>query len=236
MKYFIANWKMHGDTESISEYCLALNSLEIRHPQQCILALPAPLLPIAKKLLPNNAIQLAAQCVSQYASGAYTGDISATMYSDIGCQFALIGHSERRAIESIPHTCNQITQCISTKIQPILCIGESAEEKANLETKAVISAQIEPCLKLIQGESKLILAYEPRWAIGSGLTPSQDEIMIVTSWLKESYGCEVLYGGSVNDTNLAALGKTGIDGVLVGGASLDSKQTISMVKTCTQYF
>lgn len=235
MKYFIANWKMNGSAESLTNYCEQLISKEHLMPESVILALPALYIPLAQKMLHDTPIAIAAQCVSAHTDGAYTGQLSAQMFAEFGCQYALIGHSERRAMESIASTYDQMIQCLEAGIKPILCIGETLQEKKELKTKEVLASQLKPMLTLQAQDHDIWVAYEPRWAIGSGLTPDNNEINMIAEWFKNLTDSKFIYGGSVNPKNIENLSECTLDGFLVGGASLDYNLTNQMVDVCTQF-
>ena len=236
MKYFIANWKMNGSRATLEDYCAKLLANTPESSQaHTILALPAILIPTAQKILKSSKIQLAAQCISDQAEGAYTGQISAQMYAESGCTYALVGHSERRKIESIQSTCQQVTQCLSANIKPIICIGETLQEKNDAQTSSVLYNQLSPIIDIINDKNDVWIAYEPRWAIGSGLTPDNNEINIISEWVKEKIDTKFIYGGSVTPDNIQNLTSCYVDGFLVGGASLNYKLTNQMVDVCTHY-
>lgn len=226
MKYIIGNWKMNGVRALIDQFDQTLNPAPLS-PQDLYvgLSMPAPYLAIAVNQLSSRGIHIGAQAISSHPKGAFTGQTSAAMVKDIGGSFSLIGHSERRHHESIQDTQNQIEQCLIHDIVPILCIGETLEDYQNQKTNDVLEAQLEP-LRVLKpaANHKWLVAYEPRWAIGSGLTPSTEEIRMVSDWIKSRYACDVLYGGSVTAKNLASILSTGVDGALIGGASLDAEE------------
>lgn len=235
MKHFIANWKMNGSIEALETYCQHLANTKDFLNDSIILALPALYIPKAHQCLKNTPIAIAAQCVSAHKDGAYTGQLSARMFAELGCSYAIIGHSERRETESISSTYNQMLQCIHSGLKPILCIGETLQEKNEMRTIEVLTNQLQPMLTLKQQGHDIWVAYEPRWAIGSGLTPDNNEINIVAEWFKSLSASKFIYGGSVNPNNIENLAECTLDGFLVGGASLDYKLTNQMVNICTHY-
>ncbi|MDG2347962.1 MAG: triose-phosphate isomerase [Gammaproteobacteria bacterium] len=235
MKNFIANWKMNGSIRALETYCQSLADNKAHLTEGVILALPALYIPMAHHYLKNTPVAIAAQCVSAHNDGAYTGQLSARMFAELGCSYAIIGHSERRNIESIASTHNQMLQCIHSGLKPILCIGETLQEKNEMKTIKVLTDQLQPMLALEQQGHDIWVAYEPRWAIGSGLTPDNNEINIVAEWFKNLSATKFIYGGSVNPNNMENLAKCTLDGFLVGGASLDYDLTNQMVNICTHY-
>lgn len=244
-----ANWKMNGDSHHCQTFCQGLTAFCQENSLAANLVLfPAyPYLLTASRELGNQSgIALGAQSISQYQSGAYTGEISALMAKDSGCQYALIGHSERRTLfaETNEVIVEKAHQAIDSELRPMICIGESLAEREGQKTQAVLAAQIKPLLndeKILQ--SGFVLAYEPVWAIGTGLaaTPEQAEethqyiralLADCASELAEK--TPILYGGSVKPENAKALfaGKN-IDGALIGGASLNV-QSFWDIATCTK--
>nr|WP_069097123.1 triose-phosphate isomerase [Mesomycoplasma ovipneumoniae] len=179
-------------------------------------------------------LKIAAQNVSQFESGAYTGEISAKMLKDLGVSHIIIGHSERRMFfnETDEVLAQKIWQAQKYSMTPVFCVGETLEQYENKLTKKVIISQINAVKHVLDFE-KVIIAYEPIWAIGTGKTASATIANEISSLIKEEFGknVRVIYGGSVNSQNYADfLNSKLIDGILVGGASLDPKQFYKMVK------
>ena len=183
----------------------------------------------------NRGIKIGAQNIDFLETGARTGEISAPMIKDLGCEFSIIGHSERRILfdETNQIICQKLIQAHNYSMIPILCIGESDEENQANNTFNVLEKQIIEALTGITELSSLIIAYEPIWAIGSGKIPNPEEINSVHEMIKDvvqsrfpKIGLEsILYGGSVNFKNAPSLFKQqNIDGALIGGASLDGKE------------
>lgn len=229
-KIVAANWKMNGTFELAKELTSALKLLSYDLEMKIIICPPFVLLPFVEaKLKHNPDIALGGQDVSPHEFGAYTGEISASMLKEVGCQFVIIGHSERRRDhhETTNMILEKMNQAIKAGLTPILCIGESLDERKNNQTEKVLSAQLEPILK--QHQQGFILAYEPVWAIGTGLAATSKEIQETHGFLrKKLYNCgtiPILYGGSVNAANAKAIMSIkDVDGVLVGGASLKVKE------------
>ncbi|KZZ56516.1 hypothetical protein A3760_31115 [Oleiphilus sp. HI0122] len=175
-----------------------------------------------------------AQNVAEYAGGAYTGEVSAAMLKDFGCRAALIGHSERRTlfVESDERVVEKMSRLLEQGIAPILCVGESLEERESGNAKDVVGAQVDFVLSRFSAEqlSNLVIAYEPVWAIGTGKTASPEQAQEMHAHIRNvvaqadtnlSDGMSVLYGGSVNAATAKELfAQPDIDGGLVGGASL----------------
>lgn len=186
---------------------------------------------------PNT--KLASQDVSSIAKdfGAYTGETSALALKDIGITYSIIGHSERRSnlLENISTIKEKITSCLNAKITPIICIGESKEDRESGNYLSVISRELEEIKPNQKGD--IIIAYEPIWAIGTGTTPSEEEIGEIISFLKENTkslenNVFLVYGGSVNvDNAKAIISIAGIDGLLIGKASTDADELNAIMES-----
>ena len=190
-------------------------------------------------------IAYGAQDVSQHESGAYTGQISASMLTKLGCTFVAVGHSERREYqgETNEDVRAKAAQAVKHSLTPIVCFGEPVEVREQGDHVIYVLDQVAQCLEGFDAEevSKMVLAYEPIWAIGTGLTASpadaQEVCGSVRGWLADKYGNEVaagiriLYGGSMKASNVAALmAQPDVDGGLIGGASLDPDEFVQMVR------
>lgn len=234
MKYIIANFKLNGQKEDIANYCNSLNSI-INLPQNMIVCVPSIYTMQAANLLVGNNICVGLQNISEYTSGAYTGEISAKMALDCGAKYTLIGHSERRNIfgESNVQINNKMLSALDAGVKVVLCIGEKAEEKQQFEN--IVAKQIETAFKNIDKFENIIVAYEPVWAIGTGVKPSTQDIRSAIKYIKQfiyktyKANVKVLYGGSVNSKNSSdILHIDEVDGVLVGGASLDAQEFVNI--------
>ena len=228
-KLVIANFKMNGSKEFIESWAQDFLDEEESN-NKIILALPSPYLSNFKE----SNLNLAGQNVSNQSSGAFTSQLSAQMLKDCGAEYCLIGHSEARQYlmetnENIKQKFDQLTQ---ESIQPILCIGEPLEIKETSKTTDYLLDQ----LKLISSDQEnIIIAYEPIWAIGTGLTPDMADIQLAVDCIRGKFNksIKVLYGGSVNSLNAANISaKTDIDGLLVGGASLNPKEFAKIAQLC----
>ncbi|HJV17870.1 MAG TPA: triose-phosphate isomerase [Bacillales bacterium] len=230
-KYVIANWKMN---KTLAEAADFFTSIPANDAVSVIVCPPAQLLYPAHLLTQqqNKRIGLAGQNVHWQNSGAFTGEISAEMLKDVGCEYVIIGHSERRHyFHEDDEIINQkVKQSMNAGLIPIICIGETLEQKSALQTEQILSTQLYGALKNI-GSTRFIIAYEPVWAIGTGqsATPEQaqethDYIRSVLKQIMGQDSISILYGGSVNEKNSAEYSTMpDIDGVLVGGASLNAK-------------
>ena len=237
------NWKMYGGSEMTAELISgvarrafdAASLSEKRGLSYDILVCPAsPYLAQAAHDAEAHSIFVGAQNVSQYDAGAYTGEISLTMLADLGCNYVLLGHSERRQLfaESDQIVADKFAACIQSNIKPILCIGETLDDRKAGNTEIVVSTQLDAVLDKvgIDGFENSVIAYEPVWAIGTGetATPAQAQsvhayIRAKLSGLNESIAekIQILYGGSVKPANAEELfAQKDIDGGLIGGASL----------------
>ena len=236
----IANWKLNGSKEFNKRW--VSNFLKYFSGQDFSLlgiAPPSIYLDHLKDLLGKNNVCLGAQNIDEEDSGARTGEISASMIKDLECQFSIVGHSERRTLfhESNQVISKKLIQANKYSLVPILCIGESAEEYQDNITYEILHQQIIEALNDSIEITSLIIAYEPVWAIGSGQTPTPEEINSVHEMIKDVVQSRfpkidlvsVLYGGSVSNTNAASLfEQKNIDGALIGGASLDGKEFASI--------
>jgi len=222
----VANWKLNGSIDFIEQYLQELNCSKLENSNICgIVCIPSIYLhKLSGKLTP---LFLGGQDCSNYNEGAYTGEVSASMLKDASCQFCIVGHSERRQIfgQSNDDVCMKVMNLISHNINPIICIGESSEEKNKNLTEDVLYTQISKSIPNNATKDFVIIAYEPIWAIGTGLTPSLEEIDNIHSFIKNEIqnfvNYKILYGGSVNSNNASEImDLKNVDGVLVGGASL----------------
>ena len=231
MKIIAANFKMNGDSQFISNW---FDNFSIDTENFVLVGLPALYLESAVKKYNKQGIKIAAQNVSKFNNpGAYTGQMSSAMLNDVGVEFCIIGHSEAREYlsednESVYAKYNCLK---SFSITSIVCIGESLEVREANNHLNFISDQIE---KFKTAEDKIIFAYEPIWAIGTGLVPTQDQIEEMSCHIKSHFSqkISVLYGGSVNSNNSSEiLNMKNIDGVLVGGASLNAEEFANIAQS-----
>lgn len=235
----VANWKMHktpSETESLlSEIIPGLREMKAGAEVEVILAPPFTSLPLAARVLAGTGVALCAQDCHWSEEGPYTGEVSARMLAEIGCRFVILGHSERRELfaETNRRVNMKAASALFWGLTPIICVGEKEDERASGHTEMVVEVQLKRCLselKLDKGQ-RIMVAYEPVWAIGSGRTPTPPEVdeihRLIRTELLATFGEEraatlpILYGGSVNPANAGPmLALDGVDGVLVGGASL----------------
>ena len=244
--YLLGNWKMQGSSAQITALLTELKQalLNDAPSESCQLALfpPALYLTLVKEALKGTPIALGAQTLSEFQPGAYTGEVAADMLIDVGCQYVLIGHSERRTLfaENDAKISGKFWHAMKMGLIPVLCVGESLSEWEAGTTFVVLQAQLaavfeaEPRVAL----APFIIAYEPVWAIGTGKVASPDYAQRVhqfirqtlTKWL-DSDSVPIVYGGSVKAANFAALlAELDIDGGLVGGAAWQVSEWIDMIK------
>lgn len=219
-KLIVANWKMNGSLRMVGEILPALAGL----PQgRAVVCVPFPYLLAAGQALAGMGVAIGAQNLSEHSAGAYTGEVSAGMLADVGCQYVIVGHSERRTLnaETDALVAEKMQKAIAAGLTPIVCVGESLAERDAGLAQAIVSRQV-AALQLC-GSEKVVLAYEPVWAIGTGRVASPEQVEEVHAHLRFLVGDQVslLYGGSVKADNAASiLSIKDVDGALVGGASL----------------
>ncbi len=240
IKYFIANWKMHGDLKSLKNINKVINFTKKTNNKKfkIIYCPPYTLLYNFIKNLKKTNISVGAQNIHEnYNYGSYTGFINARMIKDIGAKFVIIGHSENRASGDDNDKINQkIKSAFKNKLEVIFCIGETLAEKKKKKTKTILRKQIEKGLKNLKHKNKVIVAYEPVWSIGTGLVPNNYELSKNINYIKSLVSKKfknyrILYGGSVNPKNIKELNAIDIiDGYLIGGASLNYKKLIDIIK------
>ena len=237
------NWKMNGASGALRE-AHALAEALIREPAACRVALfpPAPLIHRMAEQVSRSGVEIGAQDCHPEASGAYTGDLSAEILHDAGATLVILGHSERRTgyRESDADVAAKVEAALRGGLEPIVCVGESLEERHAGRALDVVAAQLQGSLPDMLEGRRFSVAYEPVWAIGSGLTPTMEEVEEVHERLhallaeRFASGAElaVLYGGSVKPSNAAELlHARGVDGALVGGASLRAAALLPIVRS-----
>ena len=232
--FFVANWKLNGDFKFIDQF---LNELKMpEDPSRCIVICPMSIhLDYLRKK--KNNFYVGAQNISQHKEGAYTGEISCNSLSELNIEFCIVGHSERRQIFSeINYDVNaKLLQLVEHDIIPIICIGETLEEKENGKTNEVLAKQLDECIPKTSNSENTIIAYEPVWAIGTGLTPSIQEIELTHGFIrnhkKKFNDFKILYGGSVKSSNSNEIVKLiNVDGALIGGASLKIEEFTKIIQ------
>ena len=235
--YFIANWKMFGGINSLNSLDKVIKFFKSFKKKKFIKIIYCPpftlINPMSQKLK-NTKIYVGSQnCHEKDKFGPFTGSVNSMMLKGVGAKYVIIGHSEVRKIGESNKLINQkIQSAIKSGLKIILCIGETIHEKRRKLTKKVLVKQIKLGLKKIKNKKSILIAYEPVWAIGSGLIPKPLELFETISFIKKKMKInKVLYGGSVNSKNIHLLNSiNNIDGYLVGGASQDAKKFIDIIK------
>ena len=236
--YFIANWKMYGDLKSINtlDKVIKFSKSKEINKGRLIYCPPFTLISSFFKKFQNCQIDIGGQnCHENESYGPYTGHVNSRMLKNIGANYVIIGHSENREQGESDKLINlKIKSALDAKLKVIFCIGETLSEKRKKKTHSILSKQIKIGLKNIKDKSKIFLAYEPVWAIGSGLIPKPQDLFKTVEFIKNKFkdkSPKVLYGGSVNPQNIINLREiNNIDGFLIGGSSQNAKKFIDIVK------
>ncbi|KAK9371100.1 Triosephosphate isomerase [Lipomyces kononenkoae] len=243
-KFFVGgNFKMNGSVSSIKKIVEGLNAVELPSDVEVVIAPPALYIPLTKELLTNPLVKVAAQNSFPKASGAYTGEIAAPQIKDAGADWVILGHSERRTIlkETDEFIAEKTLHALESGLGVILCIGELLEERDTGMTLVVCNRQLDAVIDKVKDWSNIVIAYEPVWAIGTGLAATPEDAQATHSairqYLAEKLGedqaanIRILYGGSVNGKNAPSFSSCpDIDGYLVGGASL-KPEFIDIIKS-----
>ncbi len=240
------NWKMHTDIEEARKLTLGVvEKVGGKTEPAVILCPPYPMLPAVKDIIEGTTVQLGAQNVHSEDKGAFTGEISTDMLQSVGCNFAIIGHSERRAIfkETDEFINKKVLKVNSSLMIPILCIGETLGEREEGLTFQRVEQQIKDGLNevVVTTGNDIVIAYEPVWAIGTGKTATPEQAEEVHAYIRELLGeiytpeiaqdITIQYGGSVKPSNASELlGQPNIDGALVGGASLKAEDFCGIIE------
>lgn len=241
-KLVIANWKMNGSSGFTAQMAgdLIAGIADV-NADQVVVCPPSLYIASLNEYLSGSPIEVGAQNLCDQSQGAYTGEISAEMLVDSGCQWVLVGHSERRALyaESSELVADKTQQAVQSGLTAVVCIGETLEQRQSGETEAVVASQLKPVLELDgieQYVDKLVFAYEPVWAIGTGETASPEQAQQVHAFIRSELGehlhnVPLLYGGSVKPANAAELfAEPDIDGGLIGGASLQAEDFLTICR------
>ncbi len=233
------NWKMHGSrAENASLVSGLLDLLQPGKRAEILLCPPFPYLMETGRLLKDSGVSLGAQSVCAESQGAFTGEVSAAMLKDVGCRYVLVGHSERRQLfgESDALVARKFVAAQGQGLVPVLCVGETLEEREGDQTAAVVARQLEAVLAVsgVKSLARAVIAYEPVWAIGTGRTASPEQAQEVHAMIRAKVAerdgtiggsVRILYGGSVKASNAQELfAMPDIDGGLVGGASLKADE------------
>ena len=241
----IANWKMNIPSGGISDWIqneMISNNDEVDFENKSsyfnFMGIAPPISHLTELKNLFNFGFLGVQDISQYYDGAKTGDISADMVIEKGCSFSILGHSERREFynETNSIVSEKLRICLEKDIMPVVCIGESLEDYNAGKTLDILQMQLKEIFTSISTKKTAVVAYEPVWAIGSGKTPSSDEVNNIHQHIKDIVqsiadieAINVIYGGSVNCENAKSFfQQSNIDGALIGGASLDGKNFLNI--------
>lgn len=232
-----ANWKMHKTMGEAVAFAMGLQAeVGDREDREVVIAPPFTALSAVKAALQKKGFKLAAQNCYWEEKGAFTGEISVSMLRDVGCDYVVIGHSERRHVfgETDEMVQKKVTAAFRHGVIPILCVGEVLEERESGKTFQVVSGQLEAAVRGLTADqaAQLVIAYEPVWAIGTGKNATPDQAQEVHAFLRDRYASlyeknianntRILYGGSVKPDNVDSLmAQPDLDGMLVGGASLE---------------
>lgn len=245
----IGNWKMHGTKQSAITLLQSIQkNLPATSQTQVAVCAPFPYLADCVAQLANSAIACGAQNLSEYAQGAYTGEVAAEMLADVGCRYVLVGHSERRTLmhETDAQVVAKMQQALAVGLIPVLCVGETLAERDRGVTETVIARQLHAVLDALSAEQlqHVVVAYEPVWAIGTGHTATPEQAQAVHAHIRRLWGerlpkaaavLRVLYGGSVKADNAPLLfAQPDVDGGLVGGAALDAQQFCAIIYAAEQ--
>jgi triosephosphate isomerase (TIM) len=241
-RYVVGNWKLNGSRASnaaLLDACVTAVSSNVSISDAAkgatlAVCAPYPYLQQLEASLSGSAVNFGSQDVSAHVSGAYTGEVSAAMVAEFGGTIAIVGHSERRALfgDSDALVAEKFGRALEAGLKPILCVGETLQERESGQTEAVVARQLEAVIAAHGADAlaDAVLAYEPVWAIGTGKTATPAEAQAVHAFLRGlvakqdervAAGLSILYGGSVKPSNAAELfAQADIDGGLIGGASL----------------
>ncbi|MFO8156007.1 MAG: triose-phosphate isomerase [Pseudomonadota bacterium] len=247
---FVAgNWKMNGDRASIEALLDGIKAgLGDIGKAEIAVCPPAPYLADVSRQLAGTPVRVGGQDVSPEPSGAFTGDVSVAMLNDFGCQYVIIGHSERRTLhhEEDSEVARKYAAARDGSLSPILCVGETLEERETDATEQVVGRQVDAVIEALGVEALAdgVIAYEPVWAIGTGRTATPEQAQEVHAFIRErvavhdagvAEGLRILYGGSMKADNAAELmANPDIDGGLIGGASLKSDDFLAICRAADQ--
>ncbi|PSF08183.1 triose-phosphate isomerase [Marinobacter fuscus] len=241
-KIVAGNWKMHGSKGLVRDLVGAISGQVGSGSLDVVIFPPAPYVSYVAKMS-GGAVRLGLQNVSEHDAGAYTGEVSASMARDVGCDFVLVGHSERRQMfaETDDLVARKVEKVIASGMTAVLCVGEVESERESGEAEAVVERQVRQGLADVPTDrwGSVVVAYEPVWAIGTGKTATAEDAQAMHAAIRRvlsemgapANSISVLYGGSVKADNAAALfAGPDVDGGLVGGASLNAEEFLSICR------
>lgn len=238
------NWKLNGSEQGNSTLVDGVTAGLAGINCEVAVCPPYPYLGSVAAAVSSSALKLGAQNVSEHDSGAYTGEVSASMLKELGCEYVIVGHSERRALyhESDEQVADKFSAVVAAGLVPILCLGETLEERESGVTEKVVGRQLQAVLSKVgaDGMGNAVIAYEPVWAIGTGKTASSEQAQAVHEFIRHSLQqldadvaskTRILYGGSVKPDNAQELFSCpDIDGGLIGGAALSAESFLGICK------
>lgn len=244
-KLVAGNWKLNGSVAKIESLVTGiLAGLDGLNNVAVAVCPPYVYIPLTQNLLAGSPIGLGAQDIAEQDAGAFTGEVSALMLQEFGCRYAIVGHSERRSIygEKDTDTARKFAAARKHGLTPILCVGETLEEREQGITEAVVARQLDAIIDLegIEALNDAVIAYEPVWAIGTGKTATPQQAQDVHAFIRGKLATlnstvaanvQILYGGSVKGANATELfAMPDIDGGLIGGAALDAQEFLAICK------
>lgn len=242
------NWKLNGSKASIAELLegilTGMSDGSVKANTEVAVCTPYIYIPYVEEMLAETRVAWGSESISEYDSGAYTGEISGSMLKDFTCKYAIVGHSERRTIfdEKDVDTANKFAAARKNDITPILCVGELLEEREQGITETVVARQLDAVIERegVEALVDAVIAYEPVWAIGTGMTASPQQAQDVHAFIRGKIGTlnadvaekvQILYGGSVNGGNADELfAMPDIDGGLIGGAALKAADFLAICR------
>ena len=242
------NWKLNGSKASIAELLkgilVGMSGGSVKPNTEVAVCAPYIYIPQVQEILKGTAIAFGSESISEHDSGAFTGEISGPMLNDFSCEYAIVGHSERRSIfgEKDADTANKFAAARKHGIKPILCVGELLEEREQGITEVVVARQLDAVIDLegVEALADAVIAYEPVWAIGTGMTASPQQAQDVHAFIRGKIAAlnadvaekvQILYGGSVNGGNADELfAMPDIDGGLIGGAALKAEDFLAICR------
>lgn len=245
-KLVAGNWKMHGSLAENAALLAALKPALVGI--EAVVCVPFPYLAQAQAALGDSSIAWGAQNLSEQSKGAFTGEVSASMLLDFGCRYVIVGHSERRSFygESDELVASKYVAAQAAGLTPILCVGESLDERESGVTEAVVARQLDAVIKVagVASLANAVVAYEPVWAIGTGKTASPEQAQAVHAFIRGKIATldagvaaqlVIQYGGSVKAANAAELmAQPDIDGGLIGGASLVADEFVAICRAAAK--
>ncbi len=238
------NWKMNASKESVNKLILGILSGMSEVRSEVVVCAPFPYLSQVEALITHSQVKLGAQNLNTNSSGAFTGEVSANMIKDFGARHVIVGHSERRSLygETNLLVAEKVKTALDNDLTPLLCVGESLEQRESGETEIVVAEQINTVIELVGIDAfrNIIIAYEPVWAIGTGKTASPEQAQAAHLFIRDllrksnesiAQSTHILYGGSMNAGNARELiSCADIDGGLIGGAALKAEDFLQICR------